>query len=1608
MSYYKPAHGRTYRLAIWEFCCVVAMLLSAAPLCAQDDDSLIVVDGRFTAGQTVNIPIRIVNLEELQEISVPLELREVTPGSFVTSIGMVFQNRIGPGDLPDIIRTYHFDTVSPGACRYGTPSFTNGNNPVAASPEGVWFFRSGDALVEFLDPFPEPAAGSMSLLVGLTTIPGTFEIDTMCVQPGGPSEFLRFINGDGFDRPVAFKKGTVRINAPPIARDTTITVVADQVVSGAVFAIDSDPDDTLNFSLLSAPTAGGVDLLPDGAFQYYAPLTDGVATFEFEVSDGLATDVGLVTVNISPLLPDTMYVRKTGNDASGDGSAGNPYRTIPHAIAQSKHGDVIFVGPGIYDQPGEVPVVFPTTHKLTIRSENGPFQTELIGTSSASGSIVVMDAPNPADTLTLIGFTVRSNTVDQLECTYCGGGITVDSFTVARIQNCIISGNKVIGITGGSAGGILYNGSGGLISNNWIVGNEGFADQTAVGGVKVGTSAGVAIISNTIALNAGPDSSATSGVRVEDQTSLSQFDNNIVAFNTPGAGLVAASILTGTETTINNLYFGNGGDAIGFSATSTWVTSDPMFADTGAGDFHLTCASAARDSGEIAVLPPGIGTDIDGQLRVPSSPPPRVDIGADQFYDADKQAIFTPSVDSGCAPLTVSFSNQSTCIDEEWAWTFGDGGTSSAKNPSHQFTDPGVYQVRLIARGVIDADTTFDTILVQGPVTPDFTSDVSEGCVPFDVTFSATANGSVGFYTWDFGDGDVDTGEVVVHTYSTPATRTVTVTANNTCGGFVHSKPDYIAAKTLPTVDITSSFDTVVGAPCNPLAVQFQYSSNYRILAWDWDFGDNHTSTDSMPLHVFAEGDTFSVRLKATGECGQSQVVKSGYIKLTPRPIASASATPSFACVGATQVDFTGTVTGNYTSASWIFGDGSSATGLTASHLYTQVGRYLPKLVVSSGCGQDTIPLSDSLTVGSLPAAAFAVSVDSGYEQLTVSFTDQSTNLPTSWLWRYGDGVTSSQRSPSHVYPLGVFQASHIVSNPCGTDTSSNRRVVVGSYRPVITDSLGTSDDTILYSVRVDTLVIGYDHSIRLLGRTTSLPVQGSISFVFDPPTGVPPFTSTMKVIPSLNLASGNYTLELRAVDSLRLTQQGQPLTKTTTRPYSHAGFSSLEVSPSPLPMDSAVVSLVSTRTLTIRNTSTVADPYSLIVEPAQISGPPFEIQANQGDGATLGPGQTLIWTLGFRPTRKGVFNGWVRVRSNDPANPNLEVVLTGKGIGEQVPPRVVSTTPASNGEATIDQGITVTFSELMIPTSLDTIVSAHSKRANAEIAGSTQFLPQTMTFTPDDWMWPDDTVTLRIRGLVTDTNGNRLDGNDDGAETGSPDDDYLLTIQTGPGVYPGDANHDGFVNEADILPLGRFWGMQGPPRAQQYTDFTVQPARGFPTRVAAHADCDGNGIIDSADICPIAEFFDRDTVLPKAIVDQWLFDAQSWSSTVVDAMIGALTNCQSQGQGTAVLRETLMAMQSQNPIPTDYALEQNYPNPFNPATVIAFSLKEQGEIALDVFDILGRRVVTLGSGSWEAGNHQVVWDGRSEDGSQVASGMYFYRLQTLRFTQTRKMLLLK
>tara|TARA_B100000315_G_C14594933_1_gene598326 strand:+ start:8073 stop:11435 length:3363 start_codon:yes stop_codon:yes gene_type:complete len=107
----------------------------------------------------------------------------------------------------------------------------------------------------------------------------------------------------------------------------------------------------------------------------------------------------------------------------------------------------------------------------------------------------------------------------------------------------------------------------------------------------------------------------------------------------------------------------------------------------------------------------------------------------------------------------------------------------------------------------------------------------------------------------------------------------------------------------------------------------------------------------------------------------------------------------------------------------------------------------------------------------------------------------------------------------------------------------------------------------------------------------------------------------------------------------------------------------------------------------------------------------------------------------------------------------------------------------------------------------------------------------------------------------------------------------------------------------------------------------------------------------------------------------------------------------------TVTARSTSLNMSS---LPETYSLHQNYPNPFNPTTKIQFDLIDAGKATVGIYNLLGQEIVTLVSSKFEAGYHEIVWDGKNGSGEMVSAGVYIYSLSVNDFHQTKKMILLK
>lgn len=142
-----------------------------------------------------------------------------------------------------------------------------------------------------------------------------------------------------------------------------------------------------------------------------------------------------------------------------------------------------------------------------------------------------------------------------------------------------------------------------------------------------------------------------------------------------------------------------------------------------------------------------------------------------------------------------------------------------------------------------------------------------------------------------------------------------------------------------------------------------------------------------------------------------------------------------------------------------------------------------------------------------------------------------------------------------------------------------------------------------------------------------------------------------------------------------------------------------------------------------------------------------------------------------------------------------------------------------------------------------------------------------------------------------------------------------------------------------------------------------------------------------------------------------WLLDVNNKKSVRITEGSAAITGT-SNSYYRLIIGTKSFAENNNNEInlePREYYLLQNYPNPFNPSTTINYSIADDSNVKLIIYNLLGKEITTLiNDDEKSAGAYSVVWDGKNKFGNEVSSGLYFYRLITQKFVQTNKMLLLR
>ncbi len=416
---------------------------------------------------------------------------------------------------------------------------------------------------------------------------------------------------------------------------------------------------------------------------------------------------------------------------------------------------------------------------------------------------------------------------------------------------------------------------------------------------------------------------------------------------------------------------------------------------------------------------------------------------------------FVANNTAGCFPLHVQFTDQSTPgsgnTNSSWQWDFGNGQTSTLQNPSVTYTTAGNFSVTLKVtndKGCSKVLSIPNYIIVTPGVHANFSNTQATVCrPPADISFTniSTGPGTLSWF-WDFGDGNTSILQNPVHTYTTSGNYTVTLvtTSSSGCSDTLRSAVPVVIG------GITTSFNAPASICINSIA-SFTNTSVPSPASSNWNFGDGGSSTLINPSHTYLTPGTYTVTLYNTyAHCMDSA---SQNIVINPLPVPDFKSADTISCQPPLTVNFQDQSTGAV-SWQWNFGDGTTSTAQNPVHTYTNYGNYDVTLIVTNsfGCTDSIIKASfikiqrATISIPSLPTH--------GCIPFTISpvATINALDVVTSYLWDFGDGITSNSATPTHTYNTqGTYDVSLIITTSTGcTDTLKINQAVKVGTNPVV------------------------------------------------------------------------------------------------------------------------------------------------------------------------------------------------------------------------------------------------------------------------------------------------------------------------------------------------------------------------------------------------------------------------------------------------------------------------------------------------------------------------------------------------------------------------------
>ncbi len=429
-------------------------------------------------------------------------------------------------------------------------------------------------------------------------------------------------------------------------------------------------------------------------------------------------------------------------------------------------------------------------------------------------------------------------------------------------------------------------------------------------------------------------------------------------------------------------------------------------------------------------------------------------VKAEYIEVLDKPVVqFGAGNTKGCYPLPVQFLDSTISADSNilsWLWDFGDGITSTLKNPIHTYTTSGNFNVTLQIgnnSGCLSSITKKSFVQINTGVLAKFTNNTPSSCsAPVIINFQnqSTGTGTLS-YQWSFGDGTNATESSPSHTYIIPGSYTVQLIASNGngCTDTV-TKPNIISLG-----QVRASFNAPDSA-CPNNAILFTNNSLPTPGSVSWSFGDGSFSSQINAIKTYTAPGVYTVKMVASFGACKDSAIKS--IRILPKVFVKFTADDTTNCKAPFTVNFANQSI-NGVSYLWQFGDGTTSTLPTPNHTYNTVGTYTVKLKVTNINGCTDSLIKTNYIVVKKPVISLKNLPDSNCAPFTKSF---SANINTvdpviSYLWNLGDGSSSTNAATTNTYSIaGIYPITLIIITAGGcTDSSQIARGIIVNDKPI-------------------------------------------------------------------------------------------------------------------------------------------------------------------------------------------------------------------------------------------------------------------------------------------------------------------------------------------------------------------------------------------------------------------------------------------------------------------------------------------------------------------------------------------------------------------------------